>query len=448
MSNLSEWLPNYKVVYGDFTDPHPTSDSMTAALPFVPKESRNGRTFNVPVKVSPEQGQTADVSGTAFAIRDARNSVMKEASLDGASLLYNGRIPYDAMLRTRNGTGDKRNGNAFKEAFELKTKDLMEQGEFYNEVAMHYGPGTGATIADDIGVIFTTSSGGNGSGTNITGGVVVPITIATWAPGVWARMTNALVDIYNSAGTTLIANNVTVSAVNPDYNPTAGATRSPNISLVATTTGNQQTTTGAGTTLAALDGLRIVPAGWAQNSCIGVLSRLQNQGIQDGINAALYQVWKPVKVTTTGTLTRLKLKSLMARMYPTGIRQGGKLWVAAPVFADLEEEMTSQNHYWPKGEMEQVGINELKYKSPCGPLSIMLDPMMKYGAAAFWGNEAKAVRVGSSPLTFRGKGDEWFFLELQGNAGSEIRCMSNQTPFFYQPNKTAYISGFTPAALI
>lgn len=442
MSNLSEWLPNYKVVYGDYTDPHPTSDSMTAALPFVPKESRNGRTFNVPVKVSPEQGQTADVSGTAFAIRDARNSVMKEASLDGASLLYNGRIPYDAMLRTRNGTGDKRNGNAFKEAFELKTKDLMEQGEFYNEVAMHYGPGTGATIADDIGVLDNS----NATGATFNAGITISIAITSWAPGVWARMLNGLVDVYNSTGNTLIANNLTVTAVNPDYSNTG--LKTPSVTLTSTTTGNQQTTVGPTTAPAALNGTRIVVAGWAQNSCIGVLSRLQNQGIQDGINAALYPVWKPVKVTTTGTLTRLKLKSLMARMYPTGIRKGGKLWVGAPVFADLEEEMTSQNHYWPKGEMDQVGINELVYKSPCGPLSIMLDPMMKYGAAAFWGNEAKAVRVGSSPLTFRGKGDEWFFLELQGNAGSEIRCMSNQTPFFYQPNKTAYITGFTPAALI
>lgn len=445
MSNLSEWLPNYKVDYGDFTDPHPDSDSMTKALTFVGKESRNGRTFNVPVVVSPEQGQTADVSGTAFAIRDARNSVMKEASLDGASLLYTGRIPYDAMLRTRNGTGDKRNGNAFKDAFELKTKMVMEQGEFYNEVAMHYGPGTGATIADDIGVLLT---GSNGSGTNLTGGVVTPITLATWAPGVWARMTNALVDVYNAAGTTLVANNVTVSAINPDYNPTVGATRSPNITLISTTTGNQQTTTGTGTTLAQLDGLRLVPAGWAQNSCIGVVSRCKNTGIQDGINAALYQVWKPVQVATTGTLSRLKIQSLMARMFPTGIRKGGKLWVAAPVFADLVEETETLHRYTDKDEMRQISANEIIFRSPCGPLSIMLDSQMKYGTAVFWGTEAKAVRVGSSPLTFRGKGDEWFFLELQGNAGSEIRCMANQTPFFYEPCKTASITGIVPNALI
>lgn len=443
MSNLSEWLPNYKVVYGDFTDPHPTSDLMTAALPFVPKESRNGRTFNVPVKVSPEQGQTADVSGTAFAIRDARNSVMKEASLDGASLLYNGRIPYDAMLRTRNGTGDKRNGNAFKEAFELKTKDLMEQGEFYGEVAIHYGPGTGATIADDIGVVDTAG----GTGTSLTAGVTVPLTIATWAPGVWARMTNALVDIYNAAGTTLLANNVTVTAINPDYAP-GGSPKSPNITLIGTTTGNQQTTTGGSLVIASVYTSRIVPAGWAQNSCIGMVSRTKNTGIQDGINAALYQVWKPVQVVTTGTLTRLKIQSLMARMFPTGIRKGGKLWTAAPVFADLVEEMETAKHDYPSKDLEQVGTNELRYKSPCGPLSIMLDPMMKYGTAVFWGNEAKAVRVGSSPLTFRGKGDEWFFLELPSNAGSEIRCMSNFTPFVYEPNKTAIVTGITPNALI
>lgn len=439
MSNLSEWLPNYKVVYGDFTDPHPSSDSLMADLKFVPKESRNGRTYNVPVVVSLEHGQTADISGDAFAINAARNSVMKEASVDGASLLFNARIPYDAMLRSRNGTGNKRQGNAFKDAFEEKTRQLMEQGEFYGEVAAHYGPGTGATIADDIGVLAA-----GGTGTNLTGGVVVPVSIATWAPGIWMRMTNGLVDIYNAAGTTLVADKIAVTAVNPDYAP-AGSPPGPNLTLTATT----GTTTGGATAPAALAGTRMVISGWAQKGCIGVVSQFKNLGVQFGINAAAYNVWKPVQITNaSGTLTRLKIQSIAARMYPQVGTAGMKMRVSGPVFADLAEETETQRQYIGDEEVRKVSATKLIYRTPCGPFEVLLDAQMKYGQAIGYGTEAKGVLVGSSPLTFRGKGDEWFFLELPSNAGSEIRCMLNWAPFFHKPNKCFSVTGLVPTALL
>lgn len=442
MSNLSEWLPNYKVVYGDFQDPHPSEDSLTADLPFVPAESRSGRSFNVPVVVSLEQGQTADVSGDSFQIRDPRNSVMKEASVDGGTLLYPANIPYDAMLRSRNGTGNKRQGNAFKDAFEEKTRQLMEQGEYYNEVALHYGCGTAATIADDIGVLAT-----GGTGASLTAGVVMPIAIASWAPGVFARLENALVDIYNAAGNTLVANNIIVQTFDPTYAP-AGSPPAPNVSLIINTVGTNVTTTGQATAPAALIGTRLVPAGWAQKTCIGVISRLKNVGLQDGINAASYPVWRPLQVTTTGTMTRLKIQSIAARLFPFGVKKGVKYRVPAPIFADLAEETEAQRQYVDSGEVRKVSATKIVYRTPCGPFEVMLDGMLKYGTSFGYGTEAKGVRVGSSPLTFRGKGDEWFFLELPGNAGSQIRCLSNQSPFFHQPNKAFVVTGHTPNALI
>jgi hypothetical protein len=439
MSNLAEWLPNYKTQLGDFIDPHPTMDSLTADLPFVPAEQREGREFKVPVVVSLEQGQTADVTGDTFAINPARNSVMKEATVTGANLLYNARIPYDAMLRSRNGTGNGKSGGAFKDAFMLKTKMLMEQGEFYNEVAMHYGPGTGATIADDIGVIGT-----GGTGATLAGGVVVPITIATWAPGVWARMTNGLVDLYNAAGTTLIADNIVVNAVNPDYAPLASPP-APNITLQTTAA----TTTGGTTTPAALATVRIVVKGWAQKSCLGLVPQLKNQGLQFGINAAQYAVWKPKLVTvSSGTMTRLRMQSIGAAMFPY-IGTGGMTFRAsAPVFADMVEETDTFQQFTDSGEVRKVGANKLVYRSACGPITVKLDGMMKYGLMIGTGVDAKAVRTGASPLTFRGKGDEWFFTELQANAGSEIRCMANQAPFVHMPNRCVVVQGLTPNALI
>ena len=66
MSNLSEWLPNYKTQLGEFIDPHPTMDSLTADLPFVPAEQREGREFKVPVVVTLEQGARNRAHNCAF----------------------------------------------------------------------------------------------------------------------------------------------------------------------------------------------------------------------------------------------------------------------------------------------------------------------------------------------------------------------------------------------
>ena len=446
MSNLSEWFPNYKHVVGDFTDPHPTADTLTADLPFVTKELRNGRQYEVPVVVSLEQGVTPDVSGDTFTIRDARNSVMKEAIVDGATLLFNANIPYDAMLRSSNGTGNRKQGNAFKDSFIEKTRQVMEQGEHYIEIANHYGPGSGSTIADDIGVL---GAAAGGTGTALNTGVTMPITIATWAPGVWTRLNNALVDLYNSAGNTLIANNVIVSAVDPTYAP-AGSPVAPNVSLISNTVGNNTTTVGANTAIASLAGLRIVPAAWATKGCIGLVSQFKNTGTQFNISASAYpNIWKPHQIATTGTLTRLKIQSIGARMFPfMKDKNGVTMYLPAPIFADLAEETETQRQYVDSGEVRKVSPTSIVYRTACGPFECKMDAMMKFGTAIGFGKSAKAVRVGSSPLTFRGKGEEWFFLELPQQAGSQIRAITNFSPFVHEPNKAFIITGLTPNALI
>lgn len=430
MSNLTNWLPNYKQVYGDFTDPHPTEDTLQSDLKFVAKESREGQAFNVPVVVSLEQGITPDVSGDAFALRPSRGSVIKNAQVNGATLLMTGDIPYDAMLRSKNGTGNGRQGNAFKDAFELKSVGLMEQMEHFVEASLLYGCGTSAAIGADIGVVQATVVGAS-----LNAGQTCPITIQSWAPGFWARMTNGLVDVYAANGTTVIETQVVVTAVNPDYDP-AGSPVAPNLLL-----------TKSGSAAVVAVGHRIVPSGWAQTSCVGLETQLKNTGTLFGIPANTYSVWKPVRYSNaSGTLSRLKILALMARMFPNGTRNGGNLYVSPPVFADLAEEADTLQRFVSEEEVKIQGANKLLYKSPAGVVTVKLHAMMKYGQAMFIPKGA-AERVGSSPTTFRGEGDEWFFLELPSNAGSQIRAISNQSPFVRMPNRCAFISNITPTSL-
>jgi hypothetical protein len=48
-------------------------------------------------------------------------------------------------------------------------------------------------------------------------------------------------------------------------------------------------------------------------------------------------------------------------------------------------------------------------------------------------------RGGASDITFKGDGNQYFLNEIQGAAGYEIRCISNQSVFIETPYQCALI---------
>ena len=66
---------------------------------------------------------------------------------------------------------------------------------------------------------------------------------------------------------------------------------------------------------------------------------------------------------------------------------------------------------------------------------------MKQGAMFFLEPDM-SVRVGASDINFRGAdGRGELFLELPNNAGSELRCISQQAPLLLQPYRNAIATG-------
>lgn len=422
MSSLAAWLPNFKQRYGDFTDPLPEENTIADFFQFIKQDQRPGIAFNFPIVVSLEHGQTADNTGTAFAFNSAVDSTLQNAQIDGATLGMIGNIPYDVSFKSRNGAGNGSTGGSFRTAFELKTDLLMKSMEFYREISLLYGCGSGAVISCDIGVIATTPAP---TGTNLGGGMTATFLRQTWAPGIWSNMLSAKVDFYAADGTTPVAGGsagVSVTAVNAD---TAAVT----FQLAASTA-----------VLAATQ--RVVMTGWRTKSCAGIEGVLANLGTIFNINAATFPMWKSLQVSLGGAqLSRARVLGLAARLFPNGLTQGGSLFVSGPGFGDLAEEADSLQRYTNNtDEVKRQGVNQLVYKSPAGEISVKLHKYMKQGEAMFFPT-GNGKRVGSTDITFRGEGQDWFFLELPTNAGCQLRIMSNQAAILTMPFRTAYITG-------
>ena len=422
MSTYANWQPNFKVRYGKFINPLPSDNTLADYSEFVGAEERPGKQFQFPVQVTIEHGQTHDVSDTAFALEPAIDSELKEAIIDGATVMMVGNIPYNVIARGKQGAANGNSGGSFWKPIDLKTKALMQGGELYRELDLLYGPGTAAAALGNIGVVAASVSG-----SSLTAGQVVRLTTGSWAPGIWNNFIKGKVDIYESDGTTLRAADVQVTAV--------GATNC-RLTLINTS---------SSAVVAANDIL--VPKTSKGKSCIGVQAILENSGSIFGIDAAVYPMWRCLSMSIGGALSRAKIVQFCSRLYPNGMSGGAKLFVGGAAFADLSEEASALQRYTENTDkVKRQGNDNLEYNTSIGVINVALHRYLKQSIGMLI---AKNVlkRVGSSDLTFSLPGtNQWFYQELPSNAGSQIRIFSNQAPILEIPYYCGIMTGIASNA--
>jgi hypothetical protein len=335
------------------------------------------------------------------------------------------------MLKGRNGVSKDGDAAAYWEPLDKVMMTLMRGAEFHNELDMMFGPGSGATLQGDIGAVFQTDSGA----TLWNAGVTVRVSRATWAPGLWINAGDGgntaggmLVDVYNSAGTATVATNIPVQGV-----------ADPSLCQVTFKAGGTSA-------VAPVAGHRIVPAGALGKACVGVQGILQNVGTFANINAATNVIWRSRQIAAGGQLTRAKILQICAKLFPNGAKKGLVGFICAQTFADLAEETnnpsSSGGQWFENGAETRIqGATKLEYLSPVGKVELRLHEYQKQSQAFFLEPE-NTVRVGASDITFRGAdGNEGFFLELPNNAGSEVRCLSQQAPLIKIPFRSAIVTG-------
>jgi hypothetical protein len=413
MSALTNIQALLKRRYGPYINPLPSVDSIAQYAKFRTAE-RVGENYNFPVKLGLEHGVTHNVDGTAFALKSAVDSVVKNAQLDGATIMLIGNIPYDVVARMAAG----REGS-YMEAVDYKVESMMEGGELYRELALLYGPGTAAVAQAELAVVNASISGAD-----LNAGQVINITQGSWSSGLWNHMVNARVEIYEADGSTLVETEVTVVAV-PDSQ----------INRL------ELQKTGSANVVAA--GHKIIARDAKGKSCTGLQAILENQGVLFNIDAGVFPQWQAVQFDAGGPaspMTVAKLAQLFARLKNNGAKGGGKYCCSAAQFAQFTDELDNLDRYIQPMEMKQTGMSTLVVKSPIGPVTIEIHEYMKQGIAMFFCNNT-VRRIGATDLTFRlGMSREWFWKELDGNAGSQMRIYSHQAPVIEIPYHCAIVT--------
>lgn len=419
--------------YGDWLCPYPDPTSVREHLKLVPPKDRSGLKFVYPVQAAISHGVTSSNLGTAYALNAARPGAELSAQLDGSDLILRETLSYSAMLKGRNGVSQSGDAAAYWEPYDKVVWSLTKGIEYYNELMLMFGPGSGSTILDDIGVVATTAVGA-GTGPNYGSGThpLVQLTKASWSAGLWNLAGNGgqagsgmLVDILNAAGTATVETGVTVEGIGD-----------PSLCQVQMFK--------SGSAVAVTTGTRILPAGWFGTSSAGLSGILKNTGTFANISAASNNFWRARSFNAAGPLTRAKLLQAAAKLQPNGGKNGLIGFVHALTFADLVEETsaaTRWNNSMGDNSDKIQGADTLEFMSSVGPIKLIRHEYQKQGTAFFIEPET-SVRVGASDISFRGAdGSSEIFLELPNNAGSELRVMSQQAALLTVPYHNLIVQG-------
>lgn len=419
--------------YAPFLNPLPEVSSFREFLKFAKSSDRSGKQFRYPVQAAISHGQTTDRTGTAFALKNARPGVEVEAILDGTDLIVRETFPYSAMLKARNGVSLQGDAAAYWDPLDKVMMTTLRSMEYYNELMLMYGPGPTTTGVSNIGVIATTAVAA-GTGPNYNSGThpIVQLTQASWAAGIWNNAgsggganSGMLVDIYQSDLTTLRAANIQIEGI---VDPSKCQVQMTGTSAAAVTTGDV-----------------IVPAGWINTTSVGIGGILRNTGTFANINAATNPFWRPRSIDLgNSAMTASKFLAITAKLMSNGGKNGLTAWCNPIVFSDLVDQTvnnTRWNNSMGDNKVKTQGADTLDFLTAVGTCTLKRQEYMKQGE--MWLLEPEtSMRIGASDITFRGaNGNEGFFLELTGNAGSEIRAMSQQAALLTVPYHNAIVTG-------
>lgn len=416
----------FKQRYGRWIDPLPDEHTLADFGDFIPQENRPGLGYNFPVLTGIEHGQTANVDNSAFTLNPAVDSQVLNANLDGATILLQSVVSYDTIYKSLNGTGNGSSGGAYKTALDQSVQAMLMGAAMYRELALAYGPGTSNAVASNIGVV-----GGSVSGANLGANQTVYLTEASWIPGLWILAASGTangggmrVDIYLTDGLTPREVGVQVLSRPSTVNTRLTLAKSGSVAVVAAND-------------------KIVPFGWRTKSCFGLEAIYNNTGSIFGIDASQVAPWRCMTFSAGGQMTRAKIMAMSAAVSINGVKNGGKLFVAAPTFADLAEEASSLQRFTGNTDkVKRQGASQLTYETAAGVVEVTVYQYAKQGQAFFISND-NYRRVGSTDLTMRpiGGGAEAFFTHLTTQSGAQMKIFSNQAPVFEMPYRNYLITG-------
>ncbi len=364
---LNDLKPNSSIVY----DMAPMKDSDTV-----------GRKYLCPVVLSFELGFTFG-DGSAFAYNSDVAGIYDEIEVDPNPVVLKSRISIEAADRMAK-TEKSMISRVALQAGQMKTS-LLKMAEIE---MLHGRVGVGAISGAPV---ITVEGGANDS-------AVITFTAASWAPGVWAGMESALLEVRSTGGTKRNATG-DLTLVSVDFNNKAITVR------------------GADADIAALvDTDNVFFSGAYANGQYGIKYQLDVSGSSFGIDSSVYALWKAQEHAVGGALTMSQvLKGRAKAVARGGLDEDSVLLVSSTTFENMNSDLSALreldgSYSSNKGENGQKG---LVYHGQGGSIEVVAHPMMKEGEA-FMLPKNGLKRIGSTDVTFAtaaGSEDAWIQLE-------------------------------------
>lgn len=364
------------------------------------KAKRIGKSYNVPIVVADEHGFSYGTADETITLNSAIAATLKEISVDGAQIVGQASLNYDAAARSMESEA------AFLEAGHLVIQNLMTSHSKKLEASLLYGRRGLATVASL-------------SSQDIT------FTAASWADGLMMNLINCQIDVFQSDNSTLRQGNLVVTAVDP----------------------STYTITVTGTTTGIASGDLLYFDGANSKECYGLDAIMVNTGSLFGISAASYPSWKAQSYSASSApLTMSKVLSAAALANARGgLSEESVLLVHPSSWQNLNSDQAALVMQNPNDSKVKNGFDEIVYRGVSGKIRVISHPCVKRGEA-FLFSPKNLKRIGAQDIDNQtpGRQGEIFFHSTTLSAYT-IRSYSNQAIFAEKPAAMVKITSIVPS---
>ena len=334
---------------------------------------------------------TFATGGDAFTLENAIAGTIKDAQVQGTQMVLRSVLSYTAAARAMGGEP-----RAFEDATKFLVANMLRSVAKKLEIELLYGQ-------VGYGVVSAVS------------GLVVTISTAEWAAGIWAGAEGMRVEIRDTTGATS-RGSAYVDAVDMTNRT---------ITLNSVPGGTVATDV-------------IWHYGAYGNEFAGIHKILTNTGTLFNISAASYTLWKGVEHSCgTAAFSLTKLLAGVAKAVEKGLDTDMVVHVNPKTWANLLNDQAALRKYDSSynARVAENGASSIKFHSQNGQVEIQPNIFVKEGYAYGLCMD-DLVRVGSTDITFKrpGQGDE-FFRDLESAAGYELRAFTDQALFCSAPGK-------------
>lgn len=400
--------------YADLANPVSPSDMIASDVDFVSAEKRNGELYYVPLRLGLENGVTFNNQHDAYNLNDGSAADYESAQLRGSEMTVVANIAYAEMTSLSATKG--RSSRGYDQGLGVKIVNTSDSAVQKRDMHLVYGPGDTGLV--NIGVVAAV---GALSGTSYQ----ISLTRASYIPGFWQEAKGVLLDIRTSGGTA--ANSTTTPAIVTKVDR--------DNALITVSAATWTNPPDAGSTIFFF-GSRTV-------SMVGLQGISENTGSLFNVDASVYPQWRSVNYPVGGTsLSFDKVSEGLSALADNGLSDGCVLYVNPRTWTDLMNDEAALRRRINNDRSARTGYNKLEYEMNCGVVQIKAYKYMKQGIAlAVPVQECK--RVGSTDITFTAPGvpNKYFYTELQGKNGAQIRAYSDQAIFSENPSHIALFTG-------